>query len=62
MPATVTRVAVQVGRAVGDGKRLLAIEAVKIEPPMRAPRDGVVAAIHRHEGQLVHPGTVLIVL
>ena len=60
MPATVTRVAVKVGDSVASGDLLIALEAMKMELPIRAPRDGVVRAVHCQPGDLVQPGHVLI--
>ena len=60
MSATVVRIAVKPGAAVKDGDVLIALEAMKMELPIKAPRDGVVRAIHCREGQLVQPGDVLI--
>jgi len=60
MPATVVRIAVSPGQRVSQGDLLVALEAMKMELPLRAPRDGVVRAIHCREGDLVQPGTVLI--
>jgi biotin carboxyl carrier protein len=60
MPATVVRVAVKVGDAVRAGDLLIALEAMKMELPIRAPHDGVVAAIHCSEGDLVQPGVELV--
>lgn len=60
MPATVTRIAVKVGDAVKRGDVLIALEAMKMELPVRAPRDFVISAIHCTEGQIVQPGKVLL--
>ena len=60
MPATVVRIAVKNGDAVKQGDVLIALEAMKMEMPIRAPRDGVVAAIDCREGELVQPGVPLI--
>jgi 3-methylcrotonyl-CoA carboxylase alpha subunit len=60
MPATVVRIAVGPGDAVRTGDVLIALEAMKMELPIRAPRDGVVAAIHCHVGELVQPGATLV--
>lgn len=60
MPATVVRVMVQPGAAVTRGDTLLMLEAMKMELPIRAPRDGVVRDIHCKTGQLVHPGVNLL--
>jgi len=60
MSATVVRIAVATGEAVRQGDLLIALEAMKMELPIRAPRDGVVRAIHCGEGDIVQPGTILI--
>ncbi len=60
MPATVVRILVKPGDAVRNGDVLIALEAMKMELPIRAPRDGVVNAIHCQEGDLVQPGTLLL--
>lgn len=62
MPATVVRIAVAAGDTVRDGDVLIALEAMKMELPMRAPRDGVVRAVHCREGDLVQPDQVLLEL
>ncbi|HET9370324.1 MAG TPA: biotin/lipoyl-containing protein, partial [Vicinamibacterales bacterium] len=59
MPATVVRIAVKPGDAVTQGDVLIALEAMKMEMPIRAPRDGVVASIDCREGELVQPGVPL---
>ena len=60
MAATVVRIAVKPGDRVDDGDVLIALEAMKMELPIRAPRAGVVRAVHCREGELVQPGQVLI--
>ena len=62
MPATVVRVLVDVGARVSRGDTLLMLEAMKMELPIRAPRDGVVTALHCAAGQLVQPGVNLLEL
>jgi biotin carboxyl carrier protein len=62
MPATVVKVLVEVGAAVKRGDTLLVLEAMKMELPIRAPRDGVVRAINCEQGELVQPGTHLLEL
>jgi biotin carboxyl carrier protein len=62
MSATVVRIAVKVGDSVRDGDVLIALEAMKMELPIRSPRDGVVRAIRCREGELVQPDQVLIEL
>ncbi|MDE3153696.1 MAG: biotin/lipoyl-binding protein [Acidobacteriota bacterium] len=60
MPATVVKVLVAPGQAVKRGDTLIVLEARKMELPVRAPGDGVVAAIDCREGDLVQPGTPLL--
>jgi 3-methylcrotonyl-CoA carboxylase alpha subunit len=60
MSATVVRIAVKPGDQVRDGDVLIALEAMKMELPIRAPRDGIVRAIHCREGELVQPDHVLL--
>jgi len=62
MPATVVRVAVKVGDRVQAGDVLIALEAMKMELPVKSPREGVVRAIHCREGELVQPDHILIEL
>jgi 3-methylcrotonyl-CoA carboxylase alpha subunit len=62
MAATVVRVNVAPGAPVSDGDVLIALEAMKMELPVRAPRDGIVKAVHCREGELVQPGAVLVEL
>ncbi len=60
MPAKVTRVLVEVGQAVRRGEVVLKLEAMKMELPIRAPRDGTVRAVACREGELVQPGVGLV--
>ena len=60
MAATVVRIVVAPGDRVEDGDVLIALEAMKMELPIRAPRAGIVRAVHCREGELVQPGQVLI--
>ena len=60
MSATVTRIAVKPGDAVKAGDLVIALEAMKMELPIRAPHDGVIKAVHCREGDLVQPGQQLI--
>jgi biotin carboxyl carrier protein len=62
MPATVTHVAVRAGQRVRAGDTLVRLEAMKMELPLRAPRDAVVSAVHCREGQIVQPGMPLLTL
>lgn len=60
MSATVVRIAVKPGDRVVAGAPLVVLEAMKMELPIRAPHDGVIAAINCREGEMVQPGTVLV--
>jgi 3-methylcrotonyl-CoA carboxylase alpha subunit len=60
MPATVRKIQVEAGDAVKRGDVLIVLEAMKMELPIRATADGVVAAINCREGELVSPGVGLI--
>jgi biotin carboxyl carrier protein len=60
MPATVIKILVEAGQAVQKGDTLLLLEAMKMELPVRAPGDGVVATVKCREGELVQPGTPLL--
>lgn len=60
MPATVSQVPVAVGQRVSRGETLVLLEAMKMEIPLRAPRDARIAAIRCAEGDTVEPGVTLI--
>lgn len=60
MPARVSRVLVAVGQAVQRGDVVMTLEAMKMELPLRAPRDGTVRSIACREGDLVQPGANLL--
>jgi propionyl-CoA carboxylase alpha chain len=62
MPGTVVRIEVAVGDLVQAGTPLLAIEAMKMEHPVRAPIAGVVAELPVEVGAQVDSGSVLAVL
>jgi biotin carboxyl carrier protein len=60
MPATVRRIAVDVGDAVKAGDVVIVLEAMKMELPIRAAEAGTVRAVHCTEGELVQPGVPLL--
>lgn len=60
MPATVIRILAEPGKDVRRGETLLLLEAMKMELPVRAPRDGRVKALHCQPGELVQPGVTLV--
>ena len=45
---------------VREGETVLVLEAMKMELPIRAPREGVVSAVHCQPGELVQPGVALV--
>jgi biotin carboxyl carrier protein len=60
MPATVRTIHVNAGDAVTRGQTLVVLEAMKMELPLRAPEDGVVADVACRVGELVQPGVPLV--
>jgi biotin carboxyl carrier protein len=62
MPATVVRIEVSPGQTVSRDSLLVMLEAMKMELPIRAPRDGRVTAIRCQVGEIVQPGVPLLEL
>lgn len=62
MNGVVTRVMVEPDDDVTKGQPLVAIEAMKMEHLVRAPRDGRVKAVHAAAGAMVQGGTTLVEL
>lgn len=60
MPGKVTRVMVEEGHQVEEGKALCVLEAMKMENELRADRDGIVQAVHVSPGDDVEKGQVLV--
>ena len=60
MPATVVAIKTAVGETVDEGDAVIVLEAMKMELPIKAPRTGVVKAIHCAKGDLVQPGISLL--
>jgi biotin carboxyl carrier protein len=60
MPATVVAINVTPGHAVNEGDTVIVLEAMKMELPIKAPRGGVVKAVHCSKGELVQPGVNLL--
>jgi acetyl/propionyl-CoA carboxylase alpha subunit len=60
MPATVVKILVSPGDRVRAGDVLLILEAMKMELPVHATADGVVASIACRTGELVQPGQDLL--
>ncbi|MEA2619573.1 MAG: hypothetical protein QOC97_346 [Chloroflexota bacterium] len=62
IPGRVVAVAVVAGEAVMTGQRLLAVEAMKMENELRAPRDGTVDRVVVAVGETVELGDPLVVI
>jgi biotin carboxyl carrier protein len=62
MPATVVMINVRPGQQVAKGDLLVMLEAMKMELPVKAPRDGRVTVISCRRGELVQPGVPLLEL
>jgi biotin carboxyl carrier protein len=62
MPATVLAVHVTPGQTVARGDVLIMLEAMKMELPVTAPRDGRVRSVACTPGELVQPGVRLVEL
>jgi biotin carboxyl carrier protein len=60
IPGRVVSVAVTAGDVVTAGQRLLAVEAMKMENELRAPRAGTVEKVAVAVGQTVELGDVLV--
>ena len=60
MPATVVSINASKGQSVNEGDTVIVLEAMKMELPIKAPRRGVVKAVHCAKGDLVQPGLVLL--
>ncbi len=57
--ATVWKIEAAVGDRVAEGDTLMILESMKMEIPVAAPRDGVVASILVKEEQPVKEGEAL---
>ena len=62
IPGRVVSVSVVPGDPVEAGQQLLAVEAMKMQNELRAPRDGVVSRVGVGVGQTVEVGDLLLVL
>ena len=60
MPATVVKVLVKPGDRVAKGDTVVVLEAMKMELPVRALGDAVVAAVRCREGELVQADATLV--
>ena len=62
IPGLIFDVTVEEGQRVTEGDILVIVEAMKMENELRAPRAGIVQAIHTGPGDSVDKGTALITL
>src|SRR5205085_11903067 len=62
MPGVVTRVLVAAGDTVKKGQPLVAVEAMKMEHLVRAPRDGRIQSVAAKVGEMVAAGVALVAL
>ena len=60
--AVVWKIEVAPGGRVRNGDILIVLESMKMEIPVAAPRDGVVAAILVQEKEIVEEGQRLVIL
>jgi biotin carboxyl carrier protein len=60
MPATVVAINTAPGQSVNEGDTVIVLEAMKMELPIKAPRSGVVKAVHCTKGELVQPDVNLL--
>ena len=59
MPGKIIRVLVTEGAEVAEGDVICILEAMKMENELKAPKEGVVKALHIEPGQDVEMGAVL---
>ena len=62
MPARVLKITAEVGQHVAKGDVLVTLEAMKMELPVRAPRDGTVKVVSCQTGRMVNAGDRLVEL
>jgi biotin carboxyl carrier protein len=62
MPATILKVLVEPGRHVSKGETMVLLEAMKMELPLRASSEAVVAKVLCREGDIVPSDAVLVEL
>jgi len=60
MPGRIIAVEVRQGETVGRGRKLVTLEAMKMEHSLVAPFDGIVAELNAKEGAQVSEGTLLL--
>ena len=62
LPGTVTKILVKAGDAVKAGDTVMVLEAMKMETPIAADKDGVVASIDVAVGAVVAEGDALLTI
>ena len=62
MPGSIFKLICKVGDAVSDGDELVILEAMKMEVPVKAPKDGTILSIAVAPGEVVKSGQVLVTL
>jgi acetyl-CoA/propionyl-CoA carboxylase biotin carboxyl carrier protein len=60
MQATVVKLAVEVGTTVAEGDLVAVLEAMKMEQPLTAHRDGIVSKIGVEVGSTISAGTLIL--
>lgn len=60
LPGVVLDMHVKVGDSVKIGQKLLVLEAMKMENNIEADKEGTVKSIHKHKGDSVMEGDILI--
>jgi biotin carboxyl carrier protein len=60
MPATIIELRLKLGDTVKKGDVVVLLEAMKMELPIRAAADGVVAAVHCRAGDIVQADAPLV--
>ncbi|RIK12365.1 MAG: acetyl-/propionyl-CoA carboxylase subunit alpha, partial [Acidobacteria bacterium] len=59
MQGTIVKVAVEEGQAVAQGDVVVVLEAMKMEQPIKAHKDGTVSGLSATVGETVSNGAVL---
>jgi len=62
MQATIVKVAVEEGQEVVKGDLVVVLEAMKMEQPLQAHKDGVIGAINAEPGSTVSAGHQLLTI
>ena len=60
MQGTIVKIAVEEGQTVASGELVIVLEAMKMEQPLTAHKDGVVTGLSAEVGSTVPTGTVLL--